>query len=146
MKTKTLLLSLLIICTFYNCSSTKNPKVSTEKFTNSPKIKGKHDAYKIDKTFNQKQRVLAFLRQQGDFKIEEQNSPELITITNTYGINGMNGVVRQSPLVFLNGQEILNAYSNSLNRIQNMFLSQFDEIFISRGGMIREIHLYTKKN
>lgn len=144
MRIKTLLLSLLIICTFYNCSSTKSQSISTEKFTNTPKLKGKYDAYKINKTFNQKQRVLAFLRQKGDFKIEEQTSPELITITNSYGVNGMNGVVRQSPLVFLNDQEILNPYSNSLYRIQNMYLSQFDEIFITRGGMIREIHLYTK--
>lgn len=147
MKTKVLLLSFLIICTFYNCSSVKHSKITTEKFTYTPKIKGKYDAYKINKTFNQKQRILAFLKQQGDFNIKEQTSPELITITTSLGGNGMNGSITRSPLVFLNEQVILNSNSNSLYRIQNMHLSQLDEIFISqRGSIRREIHLYTKKN
>jgi len=146
MKTRILLLLFLTTCTFYNCSSIKNPKTATEKLTYTPQIKGSYNAYKINETFNQKQRVLAFLRQKGDFIIKEQVSPELITITNWHGENGINGIIKHSPLVFLNEQEILSSNSNSLYRIQNMQLSQFDEIFITKGSRIREIHLYTKKN
>ena len=145
MKTKLLLLSLLIIFTFYNCSSTQNSKITTEKFTNTPKIKGKYNSYKINSTFNQKQRVLAFLKQQGDFNVTEISS-ELTTISYSIAPSGLNDAIKRVPLVLLNEQEILNSNSNSLYRIQNMYLSQMDEIFISRrGATTREIHLYTKK-
>jgi len=146
MKTRILLLSFLIICTFYNCSSIKNPKITTEKFTYTPNINGSFKSYKIDKTLNQNQRVLDFLRQKGRFNIKETVGSEDIKITNALGSSGMNGTTTLIPLVFLNKQEILSPNSNSLYRIQNMYLSQFDEIFISKGTTSREIHLYTKTN